>query len=92
MDQHKENFETIKVSCKVRLFTGVSFNRPKAMLDDAVLQAVMKRRGSMSAEHGIGQQKRHLLPEIRSKEEMRVMKMLKSSFDPTNIMNPNKIL
>lgn len=46
----------------------------------------------MSAEHGIGQLKRHILSQIRSKEELAVMKMLKSSFDPKNILNPNKIL
>jgi FAD/FMN-containing dehydrogenase len=46
----------------------------------------------MSAEHGIGQQKRHLLPEIRSPEEISLMRMLKSSLDPMGLMNPNKIL
>jgi FAD/FMN-containing dehydrogenase len=61
-------------------------------LDGAVLHSVKKRRGSMSAEHGIGQQKAHILHEIRSQEEIAVMKMLKTSFDPKNLLNPNKIL
>lgn len=64
----------------------------KGHLDDAVLHSVKKRRGSMSAEHGIGQQKAHILHEIRSPEEITVMKMLKTSLDPKNLLNPNKIL
>jgi FAD/FMN-containing dehydrogenase len=53
---------------------------------------VKKRRGSMSAEHGIGQQKVHMLHEIRSPEEITVMAMLKDSLDPKRLLNPNKIL
>lgn len=57
-------------------------------MDKSVFSSVNRRRGSISAEHGIGQQKSHLLATARSDTEMRVMSLLKKALDPDNIMNP----
>ena len=46
--------------------------------------------GSISAEHGIGRMKRDLLPRYKSSEELDAMRLLKTSFDPKNILNPGK--
>lgn len=46
--------------------------------------------GSISAEHGIGQMKRDLLPRYKSTEELDAMRALKHAFDPRNILNPGK--
>jgi FAD/FMN-containing dehydrogenase len=46
--------------------------------------------GSISAEHGIGQMKRDLLPRCKSSEELDAMRALKHAFDPKNILNPGK--
>ena len=46
--------------------------------------------GSISAEHGIGQMKRDLLPRYKSSEELDAMRALKAAFDPKNILNPGK--
>jgi FAD/FMN-containing dehydrogenase len=46
--------------------------------------------GSISAEHGIGQMKRDVLPRYKSSEELDVMRALKHAFDPKNILNPGK--
>jgi hypothetical protein len=48
--------------------------------------------GSISAEHGVGQQKAHLLPTVRSLSEVQVMRALKSTLDPKWILNPGKVL
>ncbi len=48
--------------------------------------------GSISAEHGIGQLKRAELLLYKSDVEMALMRALKQTFDPHNIMNPGKIL
>ncbi len=53
---------------------------------------VLKHNGSISAEHGIGQLKRDELAEIRSDIEMDLMRRIKRSFDPKNIMNPEKVV
>jgi len=48
--------------------------------------------GSVSAEHGIGQLKRHLMPGIKSDVELEIMTGLKRQLDPNNIINPGKLL
>ncbi len=53
---------------------------------------VLSYGGSISAEHGIGQLKRDELAAIRSDIEMELMRRVKRSFDPANIMNPGKVL
>ncbi|WP_337266263.1 FAD-binding oxidoreductase [Oryzifoliimicrobium ureilyticus] len=53
---------------------------------------VLEYGGSISAEHGIGQLKRDELASIRSPIEIDLMRRIKTSFDPANIMNPGKVL
>jgi FAD/FMN-containing dehydrogenase len=65
----------------------------QATLNKHVFRLVIARRGSISAEHGIGQQKRDALATVaRSPEEMMVMRALKTAMDPTGILNPGKVL
>uniref|UniRef100_A0A7C1FIC2 FAD-binding oxidoreductase n=1 Tax=Caldilinea aerophila TaxID=133453 RepID=A0A7C1FIC2_9CHLR len=47
--------------------------------------------GSISAEHGIGLEKKKYLSLCRSPQEIRVMQQLKRAFDPHNILNPGRI-
>jgi FAD/FMN-containing dehydrogenase len=46
--------------------------------------------GSISAEHGIGEMKREVLPRYKSHEELDVMRAIKHALDPKNILNPGK--
>jgi FAD/FMN-containing dehydrogenase len=48
--------------------------------------------GSISAEHGIGLQKRQFLGVSRSPTEVAVMRALKQALDPKGVLNPGKIL
>ncbi len=48
--------------------------------------------GSISAEHGIGQLKRDLLPRYKSVTELQLMMGIKALFDPQGLMNPGKVL
>jgi len=47
--------------------------------------------GSISAEHGIGLEKKPYLAVCRSGNEIAAMRALKSAFDPEGILNPGKI-
>lgn len=51
-----------------------------------------ERQGSVSAEHGIGLEKRPYLGWSRSGEEVALMQLLKRTLDPKNILNPGKVL
>ncbi len=48
--------------------------------------------GSFSAEHGIGQSKRHAMTSHKSQVAMDVMRLVKDALDPANRMNPGKVL
>ena len=48
--------------------------------------------GSFSAEHGIGTFKRGELARYKSAVEVDLMRSLKRTLDPKNIMNPGKVL
>jgi FAD/FMN-containing dehydrogenase len=49
-------------------------------------------RGSISAEHGIGQLKRDELAKHKSPVEMHLMRSIKAALDPNGILNPGKVL
>ena len=50
------------------------------------------RRGSVSAEHGIGQFKTGQLHMSKSPAAIRLMQQVKSIMDPKHILNPYKVL
>jgi FAD/FMN-containing dehydrogenase len=52
----------------------------------------MKRSGSISAEHGLGQNKHKYLPRIKDQSTLKTMYGIKNLFDPHQIMNPGKYL
>ena len=57
-----------------------------------LFELVQNRRGSISAEHGVGLLKRDFLKYSRSPAELEIMRALKSVLDPNQIMNPGKLL
>lgn len=57
-----------------------------------IFEIVAARRGSISAEHGVGLLKRDFLGYTRSEDEIKLMQGLKALFDPHQILNPNKLL
>jgi FAD/FMN-containing dehydrogenase len=65
---------------------------PELDIEDAVYSIVAKRRGSISAEHGIGSLKRKFLAYSRSPEELALMRTIKQAMDPNGILNPGKVL
>jgi FAD/FMN-containing dehydrogenase len=54
--------------------------------------AVTAMRGSISAEHGIGQLKRHEMALYKTPAELDVMRRIKRALDPQGLMNPGKVL
>lgn len=57
-----------------------------------VYKVVHRYHGTISAEHGIGVMKRAALANAKPAEEIAVMRSLKALLDPTNILNPGKLL
>ncbi len=63
-----------------------------AQSDEDVYEPLRPIGGSISAEHGIGTEKRKHLPISRSADEIALMRTLKAALDPKNILNPGKVL
>jgi FAD/FMN-containing dehydrogenase len=61
-------------------------------IEEAVYSIVSRRKGSISAEHGIGSLKRSFLHYSRSPEEIALMRAIKQVMDPNGILNPGKVL
>ncbi len=60
-------------------------------VEEIVYGALRSRGGSVSAEHGIGLEKRDYLAYSRNADEVALMKSLKRALDPEGILNPGKI-
>ena len=56
-----------------------------------IYECLLPYQGSISAEHGIGLEKKAYLAITRSAEEIALMKTLKATLDPNNILNPGKV-
>jgi glycolate oxidase len=82
---------------------NVHVNILKARLDDTtwekyvdtaireIFQLTVSLGGTISGEHGIGYSQKSYLPLALSETELRLMKNIKRTFDPNNILNPGKI-
>ena len=51
-----------------------------------------KLDGSFSAEYGVGLAKKQELKKYKSHVELKLMREIKNTIDPNNIMNPGKVL
>jgi len=64
----------------------------RGAIAEAVYAQVREFRGSISAEHGIGQLKRRELARYKGAVDLELMRALKHAIDPRGIMNPGKVL
>jgi FAD/FMN-containing dehydrogenase len=77
----------------IHFIIGKKENNPKIIeaINELIYSPLKEVGGSVSAEHGIGIHKKAYLSTSRSKEEIDMMKTLKLTFDPLNILNPGRI-
>lgn len=58
---------------------------------DEVFNLVIKLRGTLSGEHGVGSEKRAFVTKEIDALTLRLMRDIKRVFDPNNILNPGKL-
>jgi len=61
-------------------------------VETTICYLVRRYGGAVSAEHGIGTNKRKVLGHSRSPDELAAMRAIKTALDPRNILNPGKVL
>ncbi|RRJ82667.1 FAD-binding oxidoreductase [Aestuariirhabdus litorea] len=72
--------------------TGADTDANRHAVETLVYEKLVPLAGSVSAEHGIGLEKRQFLPCSRSDVEIALMKTLKQALDPKNLLNPGKVI
>ena len=59
---------------------------------DALVKVCVENGGVLSGEHGIGVEKRHLMPLMFSEVDLDAQARVKEVFDPDGVFNPGKVL
>jgi FAD/FMN-containing dehydrogenase len=76
----------------VVIAVGDGSDAARSAVEEIVYAGIAARGGSISAEHGIGLEKRDKLHFSRGPAEVDLMRTLKHALDPTGILNPGKVL
>lgn len=79
----------------LNFYTPDQFDHDEKLLDaieQPVYQWISERRGSISAEHGIGIMKPNVLHLSNSDVALQLMHRIKALLDPKGILNPHKVL
>ncbi|MDE3197796.1 MAG: FAD-binding oxidoreductase [Acidobacteriota bacterium] len=76
----------------VNVHVGPGDLETRHRVEEIVYGGLAERQGSVSAEHGIGLEKRDYLKLCRKPEELELMRTLKRALDPKGILNPGKIV
>ena len=71
---------------------GDSVYRREEAVNATVYRHVLHNHGTIAAEHGIGTLKKSWLPQVRTADEIALMRAIKSQLDPNHLFNPNKLL
>ncbi len=57
-----------------------------------ILRHCIDLGGSITGEHGVGIEKRNLMPALFSEDDLDTMRLIKSVFNPDDVLNPAKLL
>ena len=58
---------------------------------EALIKEAIELGGVGSGEHGVGHVKQHIITQSKSPAELDLLRGIKRSFDPLNILNPGKM-
>jgi glycolate oxidase len=58
---------------------------------EAILRLCVELGGVLSGEHGVGVEKRHLMPEMFTETDLKQQQRVKCAFDPELLLNPGKV-
>jgi len=64
--------------------------RAMALAED-ILRLCVEAGGSITGEHGIGEEKKHFMPVMFSEADLNAMQRLRAAFDPYQLCNPTKM-
>ena len=57
-----------------------------------IVKACVDAGGSITGEHGVGEDKKAYMPRMFSEDDLDVMQLLRCAFDPAQLANPGKVM
>jgi glycolate oxidase len=60
-------------------------------LAEAILQLCIDKGGSITGEHGVGEEKKHMMPKMFAEPDLQTMQRVRCAFDPLHLSNPTKV-
>jgi glycolate oxidase len=60
-------------------------------LSERILELCIERGGSITGEHGVGEEKKHMMGKMFAEPDLATMQRLRCSFDPLALANPTKV-
>jgi glycolate oxidase len=56
-----------------------------------ILRLCVKHGGSITGEHGVGEEKKSMMPEMFAEPDLDTMQLVRCAFDPEQLSNPGKV-
>jgi glycolate oxidase len=69
-----------------------AWDRARDGAEDLIVEGVLGLGGAVSGEHGIGWTQRWHLARALGEESLALQRRLKAAFDPSGLLNPEKVL
>jgi glycolate oxidase len=61
------------------------------VLSSRILELCIEKGGSITGEHGVGEEKKHMLGKMFSEPDLETMQRVRCAFDPLLLSNPTKV-
>ena len=60
-------------------------------LSERILELCIEKGGSITGEHGVGEEKKHMMSKMFAEPDLATMQRVRCAFDPLQLSNPTKI-
>jgi len=60
-------------------------------LSERILELCIEKGGSITGEHGVGEEKKHMMSKMYAEPDLETMQRVRCAFDPLNLSNPTKV-
>jgi len=66
--------------------------RAAEKLSERILELCIEKGGSITGEHGVGEEKKHMMSKMFAEPDLETMQRVRCAFDPLHLSNPTKVL
>jgi glycolate oxidase len=60
-------------------------------LSERILELCIEKGGSITGEHGVGEEKKHMMSKMFAEPDLETMQRVRCAFDPLHLSNPTKV-